>query len=94
MTCVHCVGGSAQGRTGTAQTGESGAPRCSFPQRQGIAAYRAAWPTSTKTPFKVHTRGCRVRRKRQRLTSNDSIESDAAIQGHAILKLTAPRHFR
>ena len=28
---------------------------------------------------KVHTVCCRVRRKRQRLTSNGSIESDAAI---------------
>jgi hypothetical protein len=36
-------------------------------------------PLSTKTPFKLHTRRCRVRRKRKRLTSNDSIESDAAL---------------
>ncbi len=37
-------------------------------------------PLSTKTPFKLHTRWCRVRRKRKRLTSNDSIESDAAVK--------------
>jgi hypothetical protein len=36
-------------------------------------------PKSTKTPFKIHTCRCRVRRKRERLTSNGSIESDAAV---------------
>ena len=35
---------------------------------------------STKTPFETHTGGCRVRRKRKRLTSNGSIESDLAIR--------------
>jgi hypothetical protein len=34
---------------------------------------------STKNPFEIHTRCCRVRRKRKRLTSNGSIESDAAV---------------
>jgi hypothetical protein len=33
----------------------------------------------TKTPFEAHILRCRVRRKRERLTSNGSIESDAAI---------------
>ena len=36
-------------------------------------------PPSTKTLLEIHTRGCRVRRKRERLTSNGSIESDAAV---------------
>jgi len=34
----------------------------------------------TKTPFEAHTLRCRVRRKRERLTSNGSIESDAATK--------------
>lgn len=34
---------------------------------------------STKTRLKVHTVCCRVHRKRQRLASNGSIESDAAM---------------
>ena len=36
-------------------------------------------PRSTKTHLKVHTGCCRVHRKRKRLTSNGSIESDAVL---------------
>src|SRR5215471_1208649 len=39
----------------------------------------AASHLSTRTRLKPHTVCCRVRRKRQRLPSNGSIESDAAI---------------
>ena len=49
---------------------------------------------STKTQFETHIRRCRVRRKRKRLTSNGSIESDAAVglSPHPIC--LSPRHFR
>jgi hypothetical protein len=52
-------------------------------------------PKSTKTPFKIHTCRCRVRRKRERLTSNGSIETDAVggLRSHR-RKFSRPRHFR
>jgi hypothetical protein len=37
---------------------------------------------------------CRVRRKRERLTSNGSIEPDAAVRLDACDEISAPRHFR
>lgn len=46
-----------------------------------------------QNPFKIHT-GCRVRRKRKRLTSNGSIESDAAVGHRSHPKPVSPRHFR
>jgi hypothetical protein len=48
-------------------------------------------PASAKTPFKIHTRRCRVRRKRERLTSNGSIETDADLssQSHSVVSLAA-----
>jgi hypothetical protein len=49
---------------------------------------------STKTQFEIHTGCCRVRRKRKRLTSNHSIESDAAIRHPPRQKSISPRHFR
>jgi len=41
---------------------------------------------STRTSFKTHTGRCRVRRKRERLTSNGSIESDAALCTRLVLQ--------
>ena len=41
-------------------------------------------PPSTKTRSETHIRRCRVRRKRKRLPSNGSIESDAAVNHRAI----------
>ena len=49
---------------------------------------------STKTQFETHIRRCRVRRKRKRLTSNGSIESDAAVGLSPRPKCISPRHFR
>jgi len=44
--------------------------------------------------LKVHTDSCRVRRKRQRLASNGSIESDAAFSSLYTPNTISPRHFR
>ena len=41
---------------------------------------------STKTHSETHIRRCRVRRKRKRLPSNGSIESDAAISLRVLLE--------
>ena len=49
---------------------------------------------STKPRLKVHTVCCRVRRKRQWLASNGSIESDAAIRVTPRPKCFSPRDFR
>jgi len=49
---------------------------------------------STKTRLKVHTLRCRIRRKRQRLASYGSIESDAAIGLTQRPKCLSPHHFR
>jgi hypothetical protein len=49
---------------------------------------------STRPRLKVHTVYCRVRRKRQRLASNGSIESDAVIRVTPRPKCLSPRHFR
>src|ERR1035441_2011583 len=42
-----------------------------IPLRRGLSG--------TKTRFETHAGWCRARRKRKRLTSNGSIESDAAV---------------
>jgi primosomal protein N' len=46
-------------------------------QSAGIPLRRGR--SGTKTRFEIHTGWCRARRKRKRLTSNGSIESDAAV---------------
>jgi hypothetical protein len=61
---------------------------------QAAILLSATPPPSTKTPFKIHTGCCRVRRKRKRLTSNGSIESDAAVRRRTHPGFVAPHHFR
>ena len=63
------------------------------PRQPPFARSRAGRP-STKTLFEIHTGCCRVRRKRKRLTSNGSIESDAAISRYPDPRRISPRHFR
>jgi hypothetical protein len=67
--------------------------RC-FAQRQ-IGVFAHLQTHGTKVP-KCHSKSihCRVRRKRQRLTSNGSIESNAAINTHLHPNSLSPRHFR
>jgi hypothetical protein len=47
-----------------------------------------------QNPFEIHTVCCRARRKRKRLSSNDPIESDAAVRSFPRPKSVASRHFR
>ena len=61
--------------------------------KRGTLTTPSRSPT-TKTLWETHTGGCRVRRKRKRLTSNDSIETDAAVALSPRPKSVAPRHFR
>ena len=63
------------------------------PRQPPFARSRAGRP-STKTLFEIHTGCCRVRRKRKRLTSDGSIESDAAISRYPDPRRISPRHFR
>jgi len=62
------------------------------PRQPPFADIPAGRP-STKTLFEIHTGCCRVRRKRKRLTSNGSIESDAAISRHPDPRRISPHHF-
>src|SRR5262249_40965005 len=59
-------------------------PQTAAPMRLESTRESAGMPSrsplwSTKTRFEIHTRWCRVRPKRKRLTSNVPIETDAAI---------------
>ena len=76
--------GGAQTKAFTKRTGLS----------QGHPALSGEAPLRTKTRFEIHTGCCRVRRNRKRLTSNGSIESDAAVGPHGCIRSIAPRHFR
>jgi hypothetical protein len=49
------------------------------PQQEAPSSLYRAGPESTKTRSETHIRRSRVRRKRKRLPSNRSIETDAAI---------------
>src|SRR5215471_7106303 len=63
--------------------GVGSCPCCAGPHhRHGGIPVRMQY-RSTKTPFKTHT--SRVRRKRQRLPSNASIRTDAAIRFPPVL---------